>query len=740
MSDSAPSIEGLIRDLDAPVRELAEAAQGKLAALGEPAVPLLLRALEHPRRGLRVGAALTLGRMREARATPKLIEIVEGDEDPSVRPLALRAISDIASSEATDELKIFLIRRLGDEDMFVRALACRGLGNIGDDTSRKALQLATDDKEKWVRDAAREALAQAALRASSSAHGAADEGTSGDDGAQATDGGAEPPQRALVTRDEAAPPPEVGQLRSLDPATQREAQHKLAARGADVVPHVARLLWVHEKSTRRAATELLGRIGTPLAVDQLTRLLENDELESGLRATTLYALGQAAARALRAETDAAPDFPREPDFPLALDFPLELVEAHLDDPDTYVRAAAVVSLLRAGGNARRLGAQALIDDEEEWVHDAGARALAELASGRDRVLRDTLVSGLVRITEPSAQAHLLVALNKIIDPPQEDDQMVVGPASFFLDSDEEAVRQAALLLVLAASRQLDGALLARIHELLDRDPDAEPLIAQTLRRIARPGDEAPVALLVQLTRSPDVATVEAACEALARVGSIAAVDGLIQLANSPRSASKLATEALDGIDPDAAVVATSDESGQWVRQLQPRCECGGSPTWVQAGEREELRCPDCDIEYVQAASGRLFRGDRTPFGSCLCCPRKQPLIRGGRGQTLVCPTTNEVHVRPHDAPRQILRLSALPLGACACCDEPQPLVPVAERVVCRRTRSEHVPGPNGYQLPNQGPAVAADIDAINAALLAGSLGIGQSGVPLAQRGDDEDES
>ncbi|PIE65851.1 MAG: hypothetical protein CSA24_01770 [Deltaproteobacteria bacterium] len=721
MSEKDAAIEGLIRELEAPARELAEAAQGKLAAMGEPAVPFLLRALEHPRRGLRVGAALTLGRMGEVRATTKLIDIAENDEDSSVRPLALRAISDIAGPEATDELKIFFIRRLGDEDMFVRALACRGLGKIGDATSREALQLATKDKEQWVRDVAREALATADLR--KAAKGDAEAG-----GPAPGDVCADPPatEQALVVRGEAAPPPKLAQLRSLDPAVQRQAQEQLVAHGGRVVPHVARLLWVHEKSTRRAAMEVLGRVGTAPAVAQLARLLDSDELEAGLRAAALYALGQAAEGARR-----------RGEVP-ALAFPLELVEAHLDDPDRYVRAAAVVALVRAGGDARRLGVQALVDDEEEWVHVAGGRALAEVATGADRVLRDALLSGLVRITDPSAQTHLLCALAKILDPPQPDDQIVVGPVSFFFESDEETVREAALLLVLAASRQLDGALLARIHELLERDPEAEPLIANALRRKARAGDEAPVALLVRLLRSSEVSTVEAACEALTRIGGVAAVDGLITLANSPRSASRLGAEALARLDPDAAVTAGSDGQGRWSRQLQPRCDCGGSLGWVDAGEREELRCPDCDSEYVQAGNGRVFRADRTPFGNCLCCRRKQPLIRDGRGQTLVCPATDEVHIRPHDAPRQILRLSALPLGACACCDEPQPLVPVAERVVCRRTRREHLPSPEGYRLPGQQPAIAADIDAINAALLAGSLGIGQSGVPLDPRDEDDE--
>ncbi|MCK5798327.1 MAG: HEAT repeat domain-containing protein [Deltaproteobacteria bacterium] len=723
------TIEALLRDLEAPIAEIVETAQARLVALGDAAVEALLRALEHPRRALRVGAALTLGRLSEKRALPRLIAIAEGDEDVTVRPLALRAISDIANPNADDALKIFLIRQLGTDDMFNRALACRGLGRIGDAPARQALGLAAKDREKWVRDAAREALASCDLAPRpTKTPASAPSPLSAPDDVSKTSSPA--PGQALVAP-EHAHPPEVAGLRSLDPVSQCRARDALARRGEAVIPHVAKLLWVPEKATRRVTLELLGRVGSSAAVAQIARVLESDDLEPELRAAALYALGQAIVHST-AEGDAAEDTSASPTFPRTL------ITAHLDDGDAYIRAAAIVCFASAGGLDRRRAVLALLDDEDEWVHVAGLRALADLVGPDDRDLRDLLMGGLARVTAPSAQAHLLVALTQIIDPPQDDDVILVGPTSFFLDSDEATIRRAALRLVLKASTTLDAAILPRIQEILDDDPETETDIVAALRQSARPDHQTAIPLLAHLlTTSTTRSTIEAAADALTRIGGVTAIDTLIAFANSPRASAKIAAGALTRVAPDASVTAAQDEEGRWTRQLQPRCTCGARLAWVSNGGREELRCPACDTEYVLAMSGRVFDVDRTPFGSCLCCQRKQPLIRGGRGQTLVCPVTNEVHIRPHDAPRQILRLSDLPLGACACCAEPQPLVPVGDRVVCRRTRREHEPGPDGYGLPETGPSVAADIAAINAALLAGSLDIGQSGLPLAATDDGE---
>jgi hypothetical protein len=94
-------------------------------------------------------------------------------------------------------------------------------------------------------------------------------------------------------------------------------------------------------------------------------------------------------------------------------------------------------------------------------------------------------------------------------------------------------------------------------------------------------------------------------------------------------------------------------------------------------------------------------------------------------------------VRPYDRPREVLRVDQLPLGACRCCPEAQPLEREAssgggEQVVCHRTRRAHVLV-DGAWLPAGGGA-SADVAAINRALIAGSMALTTSGLPIDEEG------
>ncbi|MCA9670950.1 MAG: HEAT repeat domain-containing protein, partial [Myxococcales bacterium] len=116
-------------------------ARAELCALGDEAVDALLAALSSSVREVRGNAALTLGQMRAQRAVDAIGEMARADEDATVRPLAVRALADIADTSAPSRLKVLLIEALGSKDMFCRALACTGLGRVGDEHCREALRL-----------------------------------------------------------------------------------------------------------------------------------------------------------------------------------------------------------------------------------------------------------------------------------------------------------------------------------------------------------------------------------------------------------------------------------------------------------------------------------------------------------------------------------------------------------------------------------------------------------------------
>ncbi|MCC6746535.1 MAG: HEAT repeat domain-containing protein [Deltaproteobacteria bacterium] len=697
--------------LASPLPADRDAAQAALVAAGELAVEPLVAALSSSDRTTRSGAALCLGRLGHPSAVNALLDLLDREQEASVRPLVLRAIADLARPGAPVRQKLALLDALGDQDLFCRALACRGLGQVGDADAREALHLALRDPEPWVRQAATEALRGVGPSAEAQAPPPAGGAALATTRAAAT---ADPSSSDVATC--------ARWLMSLDLHTQRQAQARLRHFGAPAIPHVAPLLWDELPSTRRAAVEVLGQIGDASGLPHLARLLELPSTSSDLQAVALQAVAQIAATRVR--------------MPAELSARLEQLRSAADP---YVRAGAIAASIRGGGPGRAHAVRALLDDEEEWVHEAGCRALAESLTLEDGELRDLLVDGLARLTDPTALTYLLGALARVVDPDHDEDRQVVGPASHFLRHTHRAVRIASAALVAQVGRDLDPRTLKDLLDLAEEEASEAGPLVEALPQLCRLGDPLPAATLRRILLGSDPALARQAARALARLGGRAAVDALVEVANGRHGgAVALAAQELAHLNPDAEVVAVRDAAGRWERRLLLRCTCAAHLRWVERNDREELRCPSCDAEYAMAPSGKVFAADRTPFGLCLCptCRRKQVLVRRPEGETLVCPVSAEVHVRPFDHPRQLRRLAELPLGACHCCVEPQPLVRQNDRVVCYRTREEHVAAARGFLLARG--QVPPDVSSINQALLDGTLGIGESGtVAVVGRRDEE---
>jgi HEAT repeat protein len=737
----------LVEQLASPVNELREQARQELVQAGKAAVPALVDGLGNKERDVRAGAALCLGGMGFTGAAKVLAAMADADPDPTVRPLALRALADLASPEAPPAVKEALLRHLESADMFARALACQGLGRIGDADARAALQRALKDSESWVREAAHKALDVKSEPADPAAASPASESRS----------------KAMVrtdTLDEAQLAQLLARLGSPDLAAQREAQAQLAAVGGAVVKPLSRLLWNEFSPARRSAIEVLGAVGGAAAMGQLVDIfLEPSAVE--LRAAALHAMarclpGGAEIRSL---------------------FPSDEVRGLLErDRDSLVRAAAAAALVAAGGADRRMAVQRGLDDEDEWVRLSATKGLAEHADPGDRDLVTLLTARLDALSgdedrDPTAAMFLLAALLGILeDAPPGSVTSTVRATSYFLHDEDAGVRQAAgeLLTRIATRTEVDDATLTGLLDLLlDSDSEARLWFTRAVGRLARPTSQEAVDALVRVLHTADAgqgpAEAREAAQALVAVGGVKAIGALVEIANSRRGpVVATAAAALSTMDPRAGVVGVRRNDGTWEVKTQHFCDCGGQLDWLQR-EREELRCTTCDREYVLAAGGNLTAIDRVPLGTCACtaCRRKQPLVRRPGSETLFCPVSGQVHVRPFDHPRQVRLLSDLPLGACSCCVEPQPLIRIDEvqsgggieqKVVCYRTKERYRPTPRGFVLQSA-PAAAAEaepadqIAAINEALLAGGIGIGQSGLATANTlergeepgGEDEDE-
>jgi HEAT repeat protein len=98
-----------------------------------------------------------LGKIGDDRALETLLPYIEGDSDPGLQKVTLKAIGEIGSDEATQTVA----DRLVADESAVRSAAARALGRIGDTRATEPLSdLLADDEDDTVRTSAAWALNQ----------------------------------------------------------------------------------------------------------------------------------------------------------------------------------------------------------------------------------------------------------------------------------------------------------------------------------------------------------------------------------------------------------------------------------------------------------------------------------------------------------------------------------------------------------------------------------------------------
>jgi HEAT repeat protein len=134
-----------------------------LSKIGEPAIPVLIEALEDPRVTVRWGAVRALGRIGSVatEAIPALAASLK-DESVQVRWAAARSLWAIGPAAAT--ATPMLVEALGDKDWVVRWSAARALGAVAADSDIDSivgsLAAALRDRDSRVCEAAAFALEQ----------------------------------------------------------------------------------------------------------------------------------------------------------------------------------------------------------------------------------------------------------------------------------------------------------------------------------------------------------------------------------------------------------------------------------------------------------------------------------------------------------------------------------------------------------------------------------------------------
>jgi hypothetical protein len=160
---AAPAAEAIARALADNSDSIRHSAWLAMVHMGRPAVPVLVKTLQHQQASVRFLAADALSHIGPPAqdAVPALIQRLN-DEDKSVRVKSLEALRRIG--EPKDQIIDAIASALGDENPGVREAAVNNLRDMGRDaikTAPRLFMLKYSDSDKAVRSAASVALDRA---------------------------------------------------------------------------------------------------------------------------------------------------------------------------------------------------------------------------------------------------------------------------------------------------------------------------------------------------------------------------------------------------------------------------------------------------------------------------------------------------------------------------------------------------------------------------------------------------
>ena len=149
----------LVGDLRSPDQESVDKAVRKLVEMGEPAVPVLIPALQDPAAKVRTAAASALwGLGPKARAAVPVLDGALADADDGVRVGVAMALESVGPDAAPAVPA--LARAVRDRDGNVRLGAAKALGNIGPPARPALPALAEAARIDSTRVAAEQAMRQ----------------------------------------------------------------------------------------------------------------------------------------------------------------------------------------------------------------------------------------------------------------------------------------------------------------------------------------------------------------------------------------------------------------------------------------------------------------------------------------------------------------------------------------------------------------------------------------------------
>jgi HEAT repeat protein len=118
---------GLISLLGYPDQNIQRKSSDRLAEIGEPAVPLLVKSLKHRKMTVRLGVVEALGRIKSRQAVLPLIELLRNDKSNEVRWASVYSLASVGDESAI----LPIVIALRDPDKYVRSGAATALDTFG---------------------------------------------------------------------------------------------------------------------------------------------------------------------------------------------------------------------------------------------------------------------------------------------------------------------------------------------------------------------------------------------------------------------------------------------------------------------------------------------------------------------------------------------------------------------------------------------------------------------------------
>ncbi len=388
-------VEEYLLDSDPDVRIFAADILGKTGL--REAFPILEKAFGDPEENVRYATVEALGRIREPKAIPLLIGILD---DEWVRYTAVESLGLLQAREAIPHLL-----RIYQEDEWVRHAVVEALGNIGDPAQVDfLLDVMKMDNEMIVH------AALTALTRIEQLHpcGVVDRikacGVDINEVITSALAVHEPAIRrgavwtlgAIGNEDHI--PLLTGYLADFDDTIRSEARRSLVNLGARHMNDLLRIYDLQDEQVRKELIDVLGEIGDPGAIPVIVRALEEEP--DPIRETAARTLGRFKDRSV-----------------------VEPLIGHLNDPNAEVRSAAAFSLgaLKAVKAIRFL--MPLLEDRCAGVREAASEALGRIGTGEiikhaapllkhhRMEVRQAAIQCLGLIMDRRANGHLIDALS-----------------------------------------------------------------------------------------------------------------------------------------------------------------------------------------------------------------------------------------------------------------------------------------------------------------------------------------